>query len=222
MRFRISIFILAIGIFIPSRSLAGFDWVIGYQVGKFTKAHRNMQAQAQAFNYLSGSGLKTPMHMNGYFRGIVLGVQGNNENFMFGFRWTRKNSFSSIGENSTHTQQFKIRVTSLQMEMALGGEFVKFGASVDLMFLRVFNKFIEKSSGNGNEWSDYYSGSDLFTKGELAAGGTFFINFQMGRFFELRPYAQIPYTSADILDDNTRRSYHHPLFNYGIHLCLTL
>ena len=198
------------------------EFVIGYNIGFYTKAHRNLQAQAQAFNYLSGSGLTTPMRMGGFYRGIVLGYQLQNDRWLFGVRWNRKNAFSNTGENQTHTQRFRFRMTTLQLDYAYGNEAIKFGLSTDVCFIKVHSKFVEKAKGESAKWEPYYAISGLFGSYGLAVSINLFTNIRLGKYLELRPFVQLPLTTADILDDNTRRTYVHPVFNYGTSLCLTL
>lgn len=197
-------------------------FVIGYNLGTFTKAHRNLQAYSQIYNLDAGSELKKPMKITGLYRGLTLGWKVNSDNFMFGLRWSTKKALSNEAENANGTEKLRIRFNTVNIELGLGGESVKFGASIDMGALRVQAKRHDTQTGDKTKWEGFYEGSTLLKSGAIATAYTLFLDIQPSEYFELRFYAQLPLGSIKIVDDRSRRDYMHPLTNFGFSLALTL
>lgn len=196
-------------------SQSGF--AIGYNIGVFRSGHRNLQAYSQMYNLAAGPELKSEMKMTGFYRGIVVGWKMGTENFLVGFRWSTKKAVSSEGENADGTEKLRMRLNTYNLELALGGEKIKAGFSLDVGGLRV-----QKKITNKNTWEAFYEGGGLLNSGSIATGITLFLDIQPNKFLELRPFIQLPLGQVEILDKRTLRSYSHPISNIGFSLCLIL
>lgn len=216
-----SVFLLGLALF-PALLFSQSGFVIGYNIGTYRAAHRNLQAYSQMYNLAAGPELIEPMSMTGFYRGIVLGWKIADDNFMAGIRWSTKKVVGHAGENATGTEKLRIRMNTINMEFGLGGEFVKAGISIDVGGLRVHKKTTNKQTGVETNWEKFYDGGGLIRSGALATGITLFLDIHPSRYLEMRPYIQIPLATMEISDDRTRRDYAHPIGNIGFSLCFVL
>ncbi|HCS21412.1 MAG TPA: hypothetical protein DIW47_12775 [Bacteroidetes bacterium] len=196
-------------------SQSGF--AIGYNVGVFRSGHRNIQAYSQMYNLAAGSELKSEMKMTGFYRGIVLGWKMNTDKVLIGVRWSTKKAVSSEGENADGTERLRMRLNTYNLELAMGGEKIKAGFSLDAGGLRV-----QKKVTNKNSWEAFYDGNTILSSGSIATGITLFMDIQPGKYLEFRPFIQLPLGQVEILDKRTLRSYAHPIANFGFSLCFIL
>lgn len=216
------VFLFSFFIFLCTASSAqSHKLVLGYNIGNFTQAQHNLQAHAQIFNQISGDGLVKPLRVNGFYRGVVLGYKKSEDGLMMGIRWSTKKIVSSEGENADRITRWRLRYNSMSFEMGFGTDYFKLGTSIDCGFLKVQQKGSDKTSNKSNGWDPFYPGTNMVKSGGFVGSFTFFADIQLGRYLELRPFFQLPFTTADIADDALRTSFNYVATNYGFSLCFT-
>ncbi|TNE53888.1 MAG: hypothetical protein EP338_10190 [Bacteroidetes bacterium] len=192
-----------------SMSKAQFKVSVGYNLARFTTPQRNFEILAFETNRIQ-PGLKIPNMLHGASLGFRFGDEGFLLEFLFTNKKFKSSEFNYFDEShqEDYRYQIKTRLRTFNAGIAMGGDVVKIGASLDVGGFKIFSKNLPVSEFNQKPWNRFYGSHSFFT------GYTIFVPITM-EIVEFRIYYQGAFFYDDFLGF---RNYTHKANNFGANL----